>query len=212
MSNSILFADLLAPSPLPTPQPIAPLVERTMATLALKTGSPNTPSPARYKPRINPWNRVGVPLSTDIDAITAAKLDWEVKRVDLRTADSLDPVPDFAAIRRSDTNRILGVVGADYEPFQNRAMFALISDLGKADGSLPFTIETAGAFQHGRTVWALAHLPELGISIGDDQAKTYLLISNGHVGNKDAHHRTDHRARHLPEHAAHGRSADPLES
>jgi phage/plasmid-like protein (TIGR03299 family) len=52
------------------------------------------------------------------------------------------------------------------------------------DGGLPFTIETAGAFNHGKVVWALAHLPDLGIRIGDDEAKTYLLVSNGHTGNR----------------------------
>lgn len=53
--------------------------------------------------------------STDpLLALREARLDWTVSRVDLRTADTLDPVPDFAAIRRSDNNRILGVVGPDY--------------------------------------------------------------------------------------------------
>ncbi len=33
-------------------------------------------------------------------------------------------------------------------------------------------------------VWALAHLPDLGIRIGDDESKTYLLVSNGHTGNR----------------------------
>jgi phage/plasmid-like protein (TIGR03299 family) len=120
-------------------------------------------------------------------AIRAAGLDWQVERVDLRTADTLDAVPEFAAIRRSDTNGVLGVVGADYEPFQNQQMFEVFTDLaqvGRGNGGLPFSIETAGSFQQGRVVWALAHLPDLGIRIGDDEAKTYLLVSNGHIGNK----------------------------
>jgi phage/plasmid-like protein (TIGR03299 family) len=116
-----------------------------------------------------------------------AGLDWTVSRVDLRAADTLDAIPDFAAIRRSDTNGFLGVVGPDYEPFQNSGMFQVFSDLAqvdRGDGGLPFTIETAGAFQAGKVVWALAHLPDLGIRIGDDESKTYLLVSNGHTGNK----------------------------
>jgi phage/plasmid-like protein (TIGR03299 family) len=120
-------------------------------------------------------------------AIRQAGLDWEVRRVDLRTSDTLDPVPEFSAIRRTDTNGILGVVGADYEPFQNAAMFQVFKDLAQVDrddGGLPFTIETAGCFQGGRVVWALAHLPDLGIRIGDDESKTYLLVSNGHTGNR----------------------------
>ena len=116
-----------------------------------------------------------------------AGLDWTVERVDLRCADNLAPVPEFSAIRRSDTHGLLGVVGPDYAPFQNAAMFQVFKDLAavrRDDGGLPFTIDTAGSFQGGKVVWALAHLPDLGIRIGDDEAKTYLLVSNGHTGNR----------------------------
>jgi phage/plasmid-like protein (TIGR03299 family) len=186
-----LFSDLLlapamavaAASPVPTPaSPAVAII-------------PPPPSSARLglpTPRQNPWRRHGRTLlaeaTTDPDAaMRQAGLDWTVERVDLRCADTLDPVPDFAAIRRSDTNGLLGVVGPDYEPFQNAAMFQVFRDLAAVqpgDGGLPFTIETAGAFQGGKVVWALAHLPDLGIRIGDDEARTYLLVSNGHTGNR----------------------------
>ena len=193
-----LFSDIL--QPLPSPVPISTVVEQVSKTI-VPSHHPETPKPSRTPqtarlglptPRQNPWQRVGRALSpaaaTDPTvAIREAELDWEVSRVDLRTADRLDPIPDFAAIRRSDTGKILGVVGPDYEPFQNAGMFAVFSDLarvGRDDGGLPFTLETAGAFSHGKVVWALAHLPDLGIRIGDDEARTYLLVSNGHTGNK----------------------------
>lgn len=164
-----LFPDLLAPPP---------------AATAPRLGLPTA--------RRNPWQRNGRTLLAEATtdpaaAIRQAGLDWTVERVDLRTADTLDPVPEFKAIRRSDTSALLGVVGPDYEPFQNAAMFDVITDLAqvdRADGGLPFTIETAGAFQGGKVVWALAHLPDLGIRIGEDEAKTYLLVSSGHTGNR----------------------------
>lgn len=142
--------------------------------------------------RRNPWQRnghtmVGEAVTNPDAALVQAKLNWTVERVDLRCADTLDPVPDFAAIRRSDTMGLLGVVGPDYSPFQNAGMFQVFTDLAavtKRDGGIPFTIETAGAFQAGKVVWALAHLPDLGIRIGDDESKTYLLVSNGHTGNR----------------------------
>jgi phage/plasmid-like protein (TIGR03299 family) len=193
-----LFSDILPP--LPEPVPIGTVVEQVARSIT-PSHHPESPKSSRAPqtarlglppPRQNPWQRVGRTLSpaaaTDpAVAIREAGLDWEVARVDLRTADSLDPVPDFAAIRRSDTGKILGVVGPDYEPFQNAGMFAVFSDLarvGRTDGGLPFTIDTAGAFNGGKVVWALAHLPDLGIRIGDDESKTYLLVSNGHTGNK----------------------------
>ena len=178
-----LFTALL-PSPIPAAAPSTP--NRPISTV---TPQPRLGLPA---PRQSPWQRVGRTLSAEgaIDpavAMRQAGLDWTVRRVDLRTADTLETVPDFAAIRREDTGRVLGVVGPDYEPFQNAGMFQVFSDLaqvGRDDGGMPFTIETAGAFNHGKVVWALAHLPDLAIRIGDDEAKTYLLVSNGHTGNR----------------------------
>lgn len=193
-----LFSDILPP--LPAPVPLGTVVDQVARTItpSRHPGSPklggSPPSSRLGLPplRQNPWQRVGATLSpaaaTDpARAIREAGLDWTVSRVDLRTADSLDPVPDWSAIRRSDTGKILGVVGPDYEPFQNAGMFEVFTELarvGKDDGGLPFTLETAGAFHGGKVVWALAHLPDLGIRIGDDESRTYLLVSNGHTGNK----------------------------
>lgn len=193
-----LFTDILPP--LPPPVPIGTVAAQVARTISpshhpanpTSSRAPQTSRLGLPPPRQNPWQRVGRNLSpaaaTDPSlAMREAGLNWEVSRVDLRTADSLDPVPDFAAIRRSDTGKILGVVGPDYEPFQNAGMFQVFSDLAQVsrdDGGLAFTIETAGAFNGGKVVWALGFCPNLGIRIGDDESKTYLLVSNGHTGNK----------------------------
>ena len=191
-----LFSDIL-----PTPMPISRVVDQVAATITkVPSHHPEGRMPGRSPatrlglppPRQNPWQRAGRTMlaeaTTNPDvAIRQAGLDWTVERVDLRCADTLDPVPEFSAIRRSDTNGLLGVVGKDYEPFQNSAMFQVFKDLAavdRGDGGLPFTIETAGAFQGGKVVWALAHLPDLGIRIGDDESKTFMLCSNGHTGNR----------------------------
>ena len=190
-----LFSDILQP----TPTPLNTVVEQVVRSIP--SHHPEAPKPSRAPQtsrlgqpptRQNPWQRSGRTLlaeaCTDPDiAIRQAGLDWSVERVDLRCADTLDPVPEFSAIRRSDTNGLLGVVGKDYEPFQNSAMFSVFKDLAavdRGDGGLPFSIETAGAFSGGKVVWALALLPDLGIRIGDDESKTYLLVSNGHTGNR----------------------------
>ncbi len=153
-------------------------------TLSQNTHTQDTLPPLTA--RQSPWRRVGHSLlreaTTDPDlAICQAGLDWQVERVDLRSADTLEAIPDFSAIRRCDTGRYLGVVGADYTPVQNREVFRFFADLAE---DKRFTIETAGSFQGGKIVWAMAHLPDLGIHIGDDESKTYLFISNGHTGNK----------------------------
>ena len=190
-----LFSDIL--QPLSSPVPISTVVEQVSRTLH----HPESPKPSRApqtsrlglpQTRMNPWQRAGRTMLAEAmtdprAAIRQAGLDWSVERVDLRCADTLDPVPEFSAIRRSDTNGLLGVVGKDYSPFQNAAMFDVFKDLAavdRSDGGLGFSIETAGAFQGGKVVWALAHLPDLGIRIGDDESRTYLLVSNGHTGNR----------------------------
>ena len=193
-----LFSDILPP--LQAPVPIGTVVQQVAHSIT-PTHHPESPKPSRAPqtsrlglpaPRMNPWQRNGRTMlaeaTTNPDAaIRQAGLDWTVERVDLRCADTLDPVPEFSAIRRSDTNGLLGVVGKDYSPFQNAAMFDVFKDLAavdRGDGGLPFTIETAGAFSGGKVVWALAHLPDLGIRIGDDESRTFLLVSNGHTGNR----------------------------
>ena len=190
-----LFSDIL--QPLPQPVPISTVVEQVARTLH----HPESPKPSRAPQtsrlglppqRQNPWTRSGRTLlntaTTDpAEAMRQSGLDWSVNKVSLRVADTLDPVPDFSAIRRSDTGKILGVVGPDYEPFQNQAMFDVFTDLAnvtKEEGGHSFVIEGAGSFQGGKVVWALAHFPDLGIRIGDDESKCGLLVSQGHSGNR----------------------------
>ena len=206
MQTSSLFSELL-----PTPASIASIIAEIGPTLGRKPTPAPEPAPAsklKSKPpestteeaitsnslpprRTNPWQRQGTTLldeaTTDPDiAIGKAGLDWDAHRVDIRSADTLDPIPDFKAIRRSDTGAILGVVGKNFEPYQNRQMFNVIKELSRVgrEGMMPLTIETAGSFQGGRVTWVLAHLPDLGIRIGDDHARVYLLLSTGHVGNR----------------------------
>ena len=95
--------------------------------------------------------------------------------------DDLAPIPGQFAIRRTDTGRVLGVVGPDYVPLQNEAAFDFFNELGKG-GQIRF--ETAGSFAQGAITWVQARLPDLQIRIGDDVSETMLFVSNGHIGNK----------------------------
>lgn len=140
-------------------------------------------TPAPPSPRRNPWTRLGrsfAPTSDPQLALTASGLDWTVSKVGLRTED-LAPVPGHCAVRRDDTGAVLGIVGQDYQVLQNREAFSFFADLA-AETHCSF--ETAGCLRGGKVAWVLAHLPDLGIRIGDDESKTYLLISTGHGGNK----------------------------
>lgn len=143
----------------------------------------STPEPIVQAVRANPWRRFSVafpPTSDATEALRRSGLDWQVDKVGLRT-DDLQPVPDAFAIRRADTQRVLGVVGADFTPLQNAEAFAFFRQLA---GNGRLTFETAGAFRQGAITWVQARLPDLDIRLGDDEAKAYLLISNGHTGNR----------------------------
>ena len=175
--------DLSEPTPIPSissvPQDV-PTVPTPVASLLPVVPFPPKPAIA---PRQSPWGRIGIAFDPTPDAQEAYRrsgLDWAVEKVGLRTAD-LDPVPHQYAIRRTDSRAVLGVVGQDYTTLQNEDAFRFFTDLA---GTAELSFETAGVFQHGALVWVLAHLPDLDIRLGDDETRTYLLIANGHVGNK----------------------------
>lgn len=186
-----LFSDLFPD--LPTPTPLSTVVDQVARSIttshhpeAAKASLPNQLPTSRLglpAPRQNPWQRVGrsfQPTSDATEALQRSGLDWAVEKVGLRTAD-LGPISNHVAIRRTDTGRVLGIVGVDYEPLQNADAFAFFRDLA---GEARISFETAGAFEHGAITWVQAKLPDLGIRIGDDVSESYLFISNGHVGNK----------------------------
>lgn len=136
-----------------------------------------------YSARSNPWDQQGTSVHlamNDPAIIQRSGLAWTAEKVPLYT-NTMEPVPDHVAMTRSDTRQVLGVVGRDFQPYQNTEMFGFLSNVaGLADA----TIETAGCLHGGKDVWALARVPNLDVCIGDDVSRGCLLIANGHVGNR----------------------------
>ena len=141
-----------------------------------------------------PWHGLGraVDGARDSEAmIEAAGLAWSVKSVRLWAgpiapvpgAEGTYPaqveVPDYRAIRRSDTGAVLGVVGDGYQPLQNGDAFAFLDGLAQ-DRTIQY--QTAGALGGGRRVWALAEVPDGAMTIAGDSFQTYMLITTGHDG------------------------------
>jgi len=151
--------------------------------IALHTSAGGRQRRSFYSLRESPWHQLGtvvdLPLA-DPQILQVAGLDWTPRKVPLYTSE-FDDIPDHVAIKRSDDGRILGVVGCDYEPLPNAAMFDF---LRQAAGVGDLTIETAGALGHGESVWALARVPDLDIVLSEDVSLGYLLISNGHIGQR----------------------------
>jgi len=155
---------------------------------------------AFYSLRKPAWHGLGTvvekPASTP-DILRLARMDWTVAKVPLLAqvpAFGFDDLGNFQegtetehvdthrAVRRTDTGAILGVVGADWTPVQNQELFAWLDALGSWG---EMTVETAGCLDGGKTVWALARMDALAWEMDTvDVIKPYLLLSNGHAGNR----------------------------
>ena len=123
--------------------------------------------------------------ATAQEAIEAANLDWPVIKLPLSAGSKHIPVPDkFAVVRKasnvvSRTDPVLGVVGKDYTPLQNRDAFRFFDPIVGQDAAI---YHTAGALGQGERVWILAKLPGHIRVAGDDISEKYLLLSNSHDG------------------------------
>lgn len=133
-----------------------------------------------------PWHGLGVEvpglMSVD-EALTASHTDWAVEKVPCLSSYDMSPIEGKYATIRKDTGKPLGVVGEVYQPLQNRDAFRFMDTIL---GSGQAQIETVGALRGGKTVWAMAKMPESFEAVEGDEVKPYLLISNTHDGTKPA--------------------------
>ena len=128
------------------------------------------------------------------DAIVTAGMDWEVQTVPLYTRElvpGFNGTPDQqiyvesdqgVAVRKVDDGRLLGHVGNDYTPIQNRDLFGF-ADVLLDQGDLRF--ETAGVLRDHKVVWVLAQVAR-EVVIDGDQHVPYLLLTSSHDGSMAA--------------------------
>lgn len=135
-----------------------------------------------------PWHGHGTrfdELMTSEQALEAAGLNFTVSKMPVGfthpETGELVNVEDRYATVRTDTYAGLGTVGRAYEPIQNKDAFNFMDGL-VADGGIRY--EVAGSLFGGRQVWMLAKLPSQTIVSHDDVTNHYLLLSNGHDGQR----------------------------
>ena len=135
------------------------------------------------------WHELGTVLdhpATAAEAIKAAKLDWDVLKQPLLTCNNeweqsdIRVIPDRFAVVRGDDRTVLGIVGKEYTPVQNRQAFEFFDPIVGMNAAI---YHTAGALGEGERVWILGKLPGEIRVIGDDITDKYLLLSNSHDGN-----------------------------
>lgn len=112
------------------------------------------------------------------DWVRAAGLDWEIQMLPVRYLigghDLL--MPERFVLARSDTHQALSIVSDDYMPVQPRKVLEFYRDLVERRH---YTLETAGALNGGRKVWALAKtglVADVG-SEAADKLGAYVLLA-----------------------------------
>lgn len=145
---------------------------------------------------ISPWHRLGLVVRdealTAADALRLARADFEVRKVPMFIANTelhttgvetiYSQVPDRMATVRDDPEntamqRVLGVVGKDYQVIQNADVFQLCDDIVDS-GEAKY--ETAGVLRGGALVFLCMKLPE-GVTVGGaDPYDLYLVAATSH--------------------------------
>lgn len=135
-----------------------------------------------------PWHELGTRLqkpATSEEAIVAAGLDWEVvkKPVYVKLDKRFQVKDTFAMVRKDKWQKnecdILGVVGKNYTPVQNKDAFNFFDSIV---GDKKAIYHTAGSLSDGKIIWILAKLPGYIRVVGNDISEKYLLLSNSHDG------------------------------
>jgi phage/plasmid-like protein (TIGR03299 family) len=128
-----------------------------------------------------PWHGLGeeLPAGRPIEKwLEAARLDWELTRLPVQyLVEGIHrTMEERFVLARSDTHEALSIVSGDYQIVQPREVLEFYRDLMEDYG---YTLETAGALDHGRKVWALATtgIAEAADKDGKDRIAAYVLLA-----------------------------------
>jgi phage/plasmid-like protein (TIGR03299 family) len=119
----------------------------------------STGKPAMAYVGEEPWHGLGekLPPGQSIETwVKAARLNWGIQTLPVRYQfQGRDRImPDRFVLARDDTGAALSIVSADYQVVQPIEVLEFYRDLVEERG---YTLETAGALDGGRKVWALAN-------------------------------------------------------
>lgn len=141
----------------------------------------STKKPALAYVGKKPWHGLGqeLPVGQPIEVwLKEAQLEWELMRLPVQylVDGSHRTMDDRFVLVRSDTKAALSIVSGDYHIVQPREVLEFYSDLVNYHG---YTLETAGALNGGRKVWALAKTGIIGPAggSGGDWIAAYVLLA-----------------------------------
>jgi len=130
------------------------------------------------------WHKLGVVVEGAKNweqAMNLALLNWQVDKINLIDPFTMQPIQDVFGIYKMDTKTLLGPVGAQYTPIQNKYAFDFVDALLEADSQAHYV--SAGALGKGERIWCLAKINgESDITGTGDIHKHYLLFATSHDG------------------------------
>lgn len=103
-------------------------------------------------------------------------LNWTVRSEKIQTESGII-IPDKISIVREDTNTSLGVMGKDYQPYQNQEMFELLERVSNQTG---LQLKKGGMFGDGSKVYV--QLKSNDLKLGEDTVEGYLTGINSFDG------------------------------
>jgi phage/plasmid-like protein (TIGR03299 family) len=140
------------------------------------------------------WHGLGRIITDDLTAVQAARASglidpieqWklqangpngEILEIDSHVANVM-----LAQVNGQDFKSCLGVVGSDYQVFQNLELAEFVDALADTG---QVVIESCGSIRNGKRVWFLARGDAFDIG-GGDTVYPYIMASNGHDGYQTA--------------------------
>lgn len=141
----------------------------------------STGKPAMAYVGEEPWHGLGeqLPPGQPIETwVEAARLDWRIQTlpVHYQFQDRVRIMPDRFVLARDDTGAALSIVSGDYQVVQPKEVLEFYRDLV---AERHYTLETAGALDGGRKVWALAKTGLVRDVAGNpaDKLGAYVLLA-----------------------------------
>jgi phage/plasmid-like protein (TIGR03299 family) len=130
------------------------------------------------------WHGLGIVVEnapTPREGLQIAGLDWDVEQWPITATKGgvRIAIDDRVANVRTDISTTLGIVGAGYQPIQNRELADFCEALAEQGDVVK--IESAGSIRNGAKVWFLLKGESFSVR-GADEIKPYILVSNGHDG------------------------------
>lgn len=111
-------------------------------------------------------------------AIKQARLDWEVEARPMYLGDGT-AVPKARAIVRKDNGQVLGTVGRNYVPVQNKESLSFFDDVRAQLPGMSYV--AAGSIDNGKRVWLLADFGGFDAQPGDE-IRQQIMLYNSHDG------------------------------